>query len=624
MIPRQKRSILVYFFGMSTTIIIILVVFTSIALQHIYLHYSQAKVSEKYLAICRSVSLVVRYYGFERGRVNVVLNYQGSASDVADSVNYIKRQRLLGDRAFHDLQEQVAALPADIQPLNFAEVKATQRLIEILRERYQEQLAKPFSERDPEFDDLWFNTMSRLLRQLHYLLFHLTNNGQLIPEQKKLADIYYLLSRVGDYSGPVVSYLEGASYNPDSLNLARILEISFRHEQMGYFVNELMSAAHTSLDKKNIELVTDFRDSYLVRYFTEVSSYLEKLGKSPSSPQLDSHFLADGVRELEKINTISLNLVNHYERISRKALYEQKNTFFLSIITSLMLISLMLISLYLGYKSFYKRIIANTNLLEKLIAGDLDTEIPEPSIYDEIDLLQNGIQRFKDNQIKLNAANVDLLAQVEQQRQSEIRLRNLSDERGLLLKEVHHRVKNNLQVISSMMALQIRRHADEQVGLALAEAQRRVNNIAIAHQMLYESDNLAYIKSQPFFDAIITNMMEIYGAEERFRLHLQLDDFSISFETAKTLSLILGEALSNIHKHAFPDKRSGNVYIFLTKHSKHILLKIKDDGVGFNPAAEQGNTLGVTLIKSFSRTLQGEALYSHIDGTEIMINVKDS
>ena len=619
---QPKQSILVYFFGMSVSILLILIIFSSIALQHLYQSYTKANRSQQQLALCRSVFQVVRHYGFERGRVNVVLNYNGPVTDMARSVSFINTQKEKGEEFLARVTEAIEGLPPELQPANLNEVEVTHQYMAHLRERYLEQLAKPFSNRDRQFDDLWFNTMSQIIRQLNYLLFNISNSNFWLPEQQHLADIYYLLGQLRDHAGPVVSYLKAASFNPQSLSADRLLEITFRREQIVYLLNEILFIGQTALDADNVEQLNDFKNSYLFGFYPKAEAYIAALKETPEA-FLRAGFLAEGVAELEKLNSISENLVAVYDQFSRRASLEQGRHFYIGLYASAILFILIIVSLYLAYKSFYQRIIEQTVLLEKISDGDFNVTFKESGRNDEIDLLHSGIKRFRDNLVALNSANCDLLEQIEKRCLSEEKLRLLSDERGLLLTELHHRVKNNMQVILSMMSLQIRRSSNEDVCLALSEAQRRVKNISIAHQMLNSSTNLSLIKSATFFEAIINNMMDIYNHDGCLETHFKLDDFSLSFETAKTLSLILGEALANIYKYAFPDQQSGRIDIRLTKDDAYITLVIKDNGVGFDPHQVEGGSLGLVLMKTFAQTLQGEVAYHHDNGTEITIKVKD-
>jgi len=202
-------------------------------------------------------------------------------------------------------------------------------------------------------------------------------------------------------------------------------------------------------------------------------------------------------------------------------------------------------------------------------------------------------------------------------------LKQLQDslkEKEILLREVHHRVKNNMQVISSLLSLQIRKNSDELIKAALNDAQQRVKAMASVHELLYRSDNLAHINADKLIRSISMDLLRLYQEQSRhITLKIDVADMSLDLDKAVPLGLILNELLSNALKYAFPEKNTGTITIQLSvieEQSFHFSLM--DDGVGI-PAEfvhENSDTLGIKLIMALSEQLHAEVTFDTEQGTQ--------
>jgi PAS domain S-box-containing protein len=173
-------------------------------------------------------------------------------------------------------------------------------------------------------------------------------------------------------------------------------------------------------------------------------------------------------------------------------------------------------------------------------------------------------------------------------------------EKDTLLKEIHHRVKNNMQVISSLLNLQIMRNTDEQARKALLDCQGRIGSMACVHEMLYYSANFSAIDCQAYISKLTNNILQSYQADlRRIKLTVDAEDITLGIQQASTLGLILNELLSNSLKYAFPNNKQGRIMIRLkTDGQKMMEFGFNDNGIGIPENLNWRNTksLGLKLI----------------------------
>lgn len=174
------------------------------------------------------------------------------------------------------------------------------------------------------------------------------------------------------------------------------------------------------------------------------------------------------------------------------------------------------------------------------------------------------------------------------------------EEKNILLGEVHHRVKNNLQIVHSLLDLQSARISDPVALEMLRDSQNRIRSMALIHQSLYLSNDFARVNIGHVLEALVPTLMESYSVDHsRIASDLVLGDILLSINQAIPCGLIINELISNALKHAFPDQRSGTIRIELTGlDDDSVLLAVSDDGAGIAPEYDLGNTdtLGLQLI----------------------------
>jgi len=193
------------------------------------------------------------------------------------------------------------------------------------------------------------------------------------------------------------------------------------------------------------------------------------------------------------------------------------------------------------------------------------------------------------------------------------------NEREVLLQEIHHRVKNNLQIISSLMSLQLRQISDRATREALQEGQARVQAISLIHEMLYQSRDYANVPFSEYARKLAANVFSMVGvAADYIALDLAIDDVALAVDKAIPCGLILNELITNALKHAFPNGRHGTIRVALARTGNGKLqLSVEDDGVGM-PAGfdiHQTHSLGVHLVATLAEQLGAELEMARDRGT---------
>ena len=195
-------------------------------------------------------------------------------------------------------------------------------------------------------------------------------------------------------------------------------------------------------------------------------------------------------------------------------------------------------------------------------------------------------------------------------------------EKEVMLKEIHHRVKNNLQIISSLLHLQSSKLEDDRLTRAFGDSQHRIRSMALIHEELYESDDLARIEFVGYLRRLTEHLFESFGIDEsRIRLTVDVQNVLLTIERAIPLSLIINELLSNALKHAFPGNRSGEIHIQMRdREDGPFSLMVTDDGVGLPDIdINSPDSLGLRLVNTLVSQLGAEMRLDRTSGTAFVV-----
>ena len=218
-----------------------------------------------------------------------------------------------------------------------------------------------------------------------------------------------------------------------------------------------------------------------------------------------------------------------------------------------------------------------------------------------------AVQDEQGRLLRISGTYVD----IHERKLAEEKLRASLHEKEALLKEVHHRVKNNLQVITSLLRLEAGRSKEPSRREVLQEMQGRIRSMALLHETLYRSGNFAGVNLADYLRQVVTQIFRAQNtAPERVQLSLELDAVTVDMDQAIPCGLIVNELVTNSLKHAFPGDKAGRIRVVLHRIDTGPLhrLEVTDNGVGFpgNFELSQSGTLGMQLVSDLSRQLQGE------------------
>lgn len=209
-----------------------------------------------------------------------------------------------------------------------------------------------------------------------------------------------------------------------------------------------------------------------------------------------------------------------------------------------------------------------------------------------------------------------------QKKKSNDILTELNEQKAFLIKEVHHRVKNNLQVISSLLQFQSRSINDKDVKAALLDSQSRVQSMSLIHKKLYRGDQLAAVEMRSYLNNLADTLIDAYSDEEDVDIVMDMDTFELDVDYAIPLGLIANELMTNSLKYAFPNDRKGTIKIQLKQQGEDLMLSVADDGVGkSSPDAPQtgGGGFGSELVDMLTLQLKGELSQLSVSGLETQL-----
>jgi two-component sensor histidine kinase len=230
--------------------------------------------------------------------------------------------------------------------------------------------------------------------------------------------------------------------------------------------------------------------------------------------------------------------------------------------------------------------------------------------------------RVLERTAELAQANDALIAEVCTRTIAEERLRQSLHEKDVLIKEIHHRVKNNLQVIVSLLYLQSKKTDDPTCAAALLDSQTRVKSMALIHENLYQSGDLASIDFDRYLRNLAGNLRVAYGIDQgNIRVITDAHDLNVSLTTAIPLGLIANELIANALKYAFADRESGEIVLTGEKTASQITLVIRDNGRGIPEDLdwEHAESLGFNLVRMLVRQLKGNIRLDRTGGTQFII-----
>jgi two-component sensor histidine kinase len=204
-------------------------------------------------------------------------------------------------------------------------------------------------------------------------------------------------------------------------------------------------------------------------------------------------------------------------------------------------------------------------------------------------------------------SGISIFALYQKQKKKNAIIQKQSGDLEVLMKEIHHRVKNNLQVVSSLLDLQSHTITDSQASAAVKEGKNRVQSMALIHQNLYSEGNIKGIMVKEYISNLVQSLSDSYNiSNDKVNININIDDLNLDVDTMIPLGLVLNELVSNSFKYAFNNNNPGILSILLQKKNEKLHLKVSDNGVGF-PAdmdIKSVKSFGLKMIKAFAQKLK--------------------
>jgi len=223
-------------------------------------------------------------------------------------------------------------------------------------------------------------------------------------------------------------------------------------------------------------------------------------------------------------------------------------------------------------------------------------------------------------------AVIGVTRDITARKQAQDKLTASLKEKEVLLKEVHHRVKNNMQVISSMLSLQSQHIKDKESLTMFQESQNRIRAMALIHEKLYTSEDLAHIDIAGYIHSLTHQLITTYRTiASRVTMDIAITDIFLTITTAIPCGLIINELVTNALKHAFPHQQKGTITVSMTPSTNdHLILTVSDTGIGFPKEIDFRNTttLGMQLVTSLVEQLEGTITLDRSEGTRFRIKFR--
>jgi len=239
---------------------------------------------------------------------------------------------------------------------------------------------------------------------------------------------------------------------------------------------------------------------------------------------------------------------------------------------------------------------------------------------------RTSVQPLKDNSGKITKAIVNAFDITERKKSEEIIKKSL-EEKGALLKEISHRIKNNLQIISSLLSIQINSVGKEEYRQLMKSCQTRIKSISLIHEKLSPSENVKEIHCANYIRTLTEHLFHFFDVD-RNKINYQInvgEDIALNVESAIPCSLIINELVSNSLKHAFPQGRNGEIKVEMKKvYGDKIMLTVQDNGIGIPEQSgfNETKSLGLQLVNTLIAQLDGTIELDKTHGAKYIIIFK--
>jgi len=297
---------------------------------------------------------------------------------------------------------------------------------------------------------------------------------------------------------------------------------------------------------------------------------------------------------------------------------------------------------YLFANKYYEKILGtNQEIIGKKTSDIFPAEIAEKLILKDSEVLKSGkYQKIEEKIIFKNGSEHifgthkfpvitetgkmllgGIAIDITRQKIAADKIKRNLEEKTILLKEVHHRVKNNLQIMSSLLHLQLGNIQDEKSKNSLMNALNRINTMALVHEKLYQSKDFISIDFIEYLHGLIAHIKRIYSFSHKIDFNYSVETPQLNINMAIPCGLITNELISNAVKYAFPKKQNGHISVFFQEKDKHYELVVSDDGIGIpdNIDFNSSETLGLHLVSILTEQIKGNLKLDRSKGSKFII-----
>jgi two-component sensor histidine kinase len=225
----------------------------------------------------------------------------------------------------------------------------------------------------------------------------------------------------------------------------------------------------------------------------------------------------------------------------------------------------------------------------------------------------------------LSVANEELKKEVSQRKLAQEQINESLKEKIVLLREIHHRVKNNLQIVSSLLNLQAGYITDKKILEVFKESQTRIRSIALIHEKLYQSRDLDKINFSDYIDSLIKDLFKSYRSQlNKINIKCETGQIFLEIDQAILCGIIINELIANSIKHAFKERNEGDILVKLYNEGDNYQIIVEDNGIGFPKDFDIENTdsLGLQLVTSLTSQMAGKLDINSEKGTTVKISFK--
>lgn len=253
--------------------------------------------------------------------------------------------------------------------------------------------------------------------------------------------------------------------------------------------------------------------------------------------------------------------------------------------------------------------------------GRVELEVQDEALFQPFAAAVHNVAGLVAMRLESAAHEREMKQQIQEKTRE---LQSILDERETLLKEIHHRVKNNLNVVESLLKLQFGSIADETVQKGLQDSVKRIHSMSLVHMLLYQSKTMDGIDFRSFVTQIVTEMEESLRSDQRIRIISDISDIPVSIDMAVPVSLIVNELFTNAFKYAFPDGRQGTIRIAAVRSPEGPgQIIVEDDGIGLpdNFSLQTVQSLGMQLISALTEQIGGTLDVQSPPGTKFILTL---